>query len=196
MRVVRERAALRDAIEGAQREAKSAFGDSALLIERYFEDVRHIEVQIIGDTQGNVVHCFERECSIQRRHQKVIEVFTHLVLPSLLFFLFRSPFMSSPFINTSSGNTINSNHRYSATPDWAVRSGYWQVAEIRGAGDCGVHLRQRLFSILFSGSQYTLAGMISMSIPLLSFFAFLFLFFLSASGPSIPAALDSLIFIF
>ena len=101
MRVVRERAALRDAIEGAQREAKSAFGDSALLIERYFEDVRHIEVQIIGDTQGNVVHCFERECSIQRRHQKVIEVFNHPVLPLLLFFLFRSPFMSSPFINTS-----------------------------------------------------------------------------------------------
>eukprot|EP00026_Physarum_polycephalum_P004270 Phypoly_transcript_04287.p1 GENE.Phypoly_transcript_04287~~Phypoly_transcript_04287.p1 ORF type:complete len:714 (-),score=175.73 Phypoly_transcript_04287:81-2201(-) len=73
MRVVRERAALRDAIEGAQREAKSAFGDSSLLIERYFEDVRHIEVQIIGDTHGNVIHCFERECSVQRRHQKVIE---------------------------------------------------------------------------------------------------------------------------
>lgn len=77
MRIVREASALRGAIEGAKREAKSAFGDESLLIERYFEDVRHIEVQIVGDTHGNVIHCFERECSVQRRHQKVIEVCTH-----------------------------------------------------------------------------------------------------------------------
>lgn len=96
MRVVRETSALRSAIEGAKREAKSAFGDESLLIERYFEDVRHIEVQIIGDKHGNVIHCFERECSVQRRHQKVIEV------PYILFILLLIIF--SKRINA--GNTI------------------------------------------------------------------------------------------
>lgn len=95
MRVVRERGALREGIEGAQREAKSAFGDSSLLIERYFEDVRHIEVQIIGDTQGNVIHCFERECSVQRRHQKVIEVLPPPFPPSLF------PFPPFPLLSLS-----------------------------------------------------------------------------------------------
>jgi 3-methylcrotonyl-CoA carboxylase alpha subunit len=74
MRVVNEPSALAAAIEAARREAKGAFGDDSLLIERYFDDVRHIEVQIIGDHSGCVVHCFERECTIQRRHQKIVEV--------------------------------------------------------------------------------------------------------------------------
>jgi len=52
----------------------NSFGDDKLLVEKYFENVRHIEVQIFGDSFGNVIHLYERECSIQRRHQKIIEV--------------------------------------------------------------------------------------------------------------------------
>ena len=73
MRVVRDAGHLAAAIAGARREAKSAFGDDTLLIERYIEKPRHVEIQILGDTHGNIVHLFERECSIQRRHQKIIE---------------------------------------------------------------------------------------------------------------------------
>jgi acetyl/propionyl-CoA carboxylase alpha subunit len=73
MRTVREHADLLDAVAGAQREAESAFGDGSVFLERSVERPRHVEVQIFGDTQGTVVHLFERECSIQRRHQKVIE---------------------------------------------------------------------------------------------------------------------------
>ena len=73
MRVVREATAFADALESARREARSAFGDDRMLIERYLERPRHIEVQVFGDTQGNVVHLFERDCSVQRRHQKVLE---------------------------------------------------------------------------------------------------------------------------
>ena len=73
MRIVRERNEFAAALEGAQREAKSAFGDARVLIERYLERPRHIEMQVFGDSHGNVVHLFERDCSVQRRHQKVIE---------------------------------------------------------------------------------------------------------------------------
>lgn len=61
------------ALEGARREAQASFGDPACLIEKYIEKPRHIEVQILGDRHGNIVHLFERDCSLQRRHQKVIE---------------------------------------------------------------------------------------------------------------------------
>jgi 3-methylcrotonyl-CoA carboxylase alpha subunit len=61
------------ALEGAKREAKSAFGDDRVLIEKYVSRPRHIEMQIFGDTKGNAIHLFERDCSLQRRHQKVIE---------------------------------------------------------------------------------------------------------------------------
>jgi acetyl/propionyl-CoA carboxylase alpha subunit len=64
---------LEDAMAAARREAESAFGDGTLLIERYLEGARHIEVQIFGDGQGNVIDIFERECSLQRRHQKIVE---------------------------------------------------------------------------------------------------------------------------
>lgn len=62
-----------DALASCQREAKSSFGDDRVLIEKYILSPRHIEVQVFGDTHGNVVHMFERDCSLQRRHQKVIE---------------------------------------------------------------------------------------------------------------------------
>ena len=73
MRVVRDKAEFRGALEAARREAKSAFGDDHVLVERYLERPRHIEVQVFGDAKGNVVHLFERDCSVQRRHQKVVE---------------------------------------------------------------------------------------------------------------------------
>jgi acetyl-CoA carboxylase biotin carboxylase subunit len=73
MRVVREDKNLEDMVESAKREAKGAFGDDTMLIEKYVDSPRHVEVQILGDAQGNLVHLFERECSIQRRHQKIIE---------------------------------------------------------------------------------------------------------------------------
>ncbi|RKP09455.1 carbamoyl-phosphate synthase L chain, ATP binding domain-containing protein [Thamnocephalis sphaerospora] len=73
MRIVREKERLAEEIELAKGEALRSFGSDALLVERYFDKSRHIEIQIIGDQQGNVRHCFERECSIQRRHQKIIE---------------------------------------------------------------------------------------------------------------------------
>lgn len=73
MRIVRDQAAFGAALETASSEANSAFGDGRVFIEKYIEEPRHIEFQIMADTHGNVVHLFERECSIQRRHQKVVE---------------------------------------------------------------------------------------------------------------------------
>ncbi|MBI5352371.1 MAG: acetyl-CoA carboxylase biotin carboxylase subunit [Chloroflexi bacterium] len=73
MRVVNEEGELAEAIEGARREALNSFGDERLLIEKYLADAHHIEFQIFGDKHGNLVHLFERECSVQRRHQKIIE---------------------------------------------------------------------------------------------------------------------------
>ena len=73
MRIVEDKKDLKEAIAGAQREAKTGFGDDRVFIERYVASSRHIEIQILGDSHGNVVHLGERECSIQRRHQKIIE---------------------------------------------------------------------------------------------------------------------------
>ena len=73
MRIVREPGALADALAGARREARGAFGDDAMILERYVTTPRHVEIQVFGDRHGNVVHLWERECSVQRRHQKVIE---------------------------------------------------------------------------------------------------------------------------
>lgn len=75
---------LHEAIESAMREAKSAFGDAGLIVEKLIQRGRHIEVQIVGDGNGNVVHLFERECSLQRRHQKLIEEAPAANLPSAL----------------------------------------------------------------------------------------------------------------
>jgi len=73
IRVVREAKDFREAFEGARREAKNAFGDDSVLLEKYIQQPRHIEFQVFGDRHGNVVHLFERECSLQRRFQKVVE---------------------------------------------------------------------------------------------------------------------------
>jgi len=73
MRLVRERGELPAALAAAGREAQAAFGDSRVYLEKVIEGARHIEIQILADTQGNVIHLGERECSIQRRHQKLIE---------------------------------------------------------------------------------------------------------------------------
>ena len=73
MRLVTEAAGLADAVEGARREAGSAFGDDTLFLEHFVVGARHIEVQVVGDQHGRRVHLFERDCSVQRRHQKVIE---------------------------------------------------------------------------------------------------------------------------
>lgn len=73
MRLVENSKDFRTALEGAQREAKASFGDAACLIEKYVTQPRHVEIQVFADGHGNAVHLFERDCSLQRRHQKVIE---------------------------------------------------------------------------------------------------------------------------
>ena len=73
MRVVESEAGLAEAIGSARREAASSFGDDTVFLEKWLSHARHVEIQIMGDQHGNLVHCFERECSIQRRHQKIIE---------------------------------------------------------------------------------------------------------------------------
>ena len=73
MRLVEKPDDFADAFASAQREAQSSFGDPACLIEKFIQNPRHIEMQVMGDAHGNVIHLFERDCSMQRRHQKVIE---------------------------------------------------------------------------------------------------------------------------
>lgn len=81
MRIVREIDELESAIEGAKRESAQSFGSSHVILEKYFPTAYHIEVQVFGDQHGNVVHLFERNCSIQRRYQKIIEEAPALILP-------------------------------------------------------------------------------------------------------------------
>ncbi len=81
MRVVKDPKDLKPFLEEAQGEAQRAFGNSAVFLERYVERAKHIEVQILGDKKGNVIHLHERDCSVQRRHQKVIEIAPSVGLP-------------------------------------------------------------------------------------------------------------------
>ena len=81
MRVVRTPKDLNSFLEEAQGEAQRAFGNPAVFLERYIQRAKHIEVQILGDKHGNVVHLHERDCSVQRRHQKVIEIAPSVGLP-------------------------------------------------------------------------------------------------------------------
>lgn len=74
MRVVRDMEDVKEAFERCSSEALTAFGDGSMFIERLVEKPRHIEVQIIADSYGNTVHFFDRDCSVQRRHQKVVEI--------------------------------------------------------------------------------------------------------------------------
>ena len=80
MRVVNTDSEMSESLEAARREASNAFGDDRLLIEKYLSDAHHIEFQVLGDQHGNLVHLFERECSVQRRHQKIIEESPSLLL--------------------------------------------------------------------------------------------------------------------
>ena len=73
MRVVHSEEELDDALTAARSEARSAFGDDHVIVERYFTQIHHVEIQLLGDHHGNMIHLFERECSIQRRHQKIVE---------------------------------------------------------------------------------------------------------------------------
>lgn len=73
MRIVRSADEFLEALESARREARKAFGDDRVLVETYIERPRHVEVQVFGDMMGNVVSLWERDCSVQRRHQKIIE---------------------------------------------------------------------------------------------------------------------------
>ena len=82
MRLVEKPSELEDALNSAKREAKSAFGDDRFLVEKYLSAPRHVEVQVFGDAHGNIVHLFERDCSVQRRHQKVLEEAPAPNLPS------------------------------------------------------------------------------------------------------------------
>lgn len=84
IKIIRQESELEDAINTAAAEAKAAFGDDALFVERYIEDARHIEVQILGDSHGNLVHLGERDCSLQRRYQKVVEEAPAAMIPEEL----------------------------------------------------------------------------------------------------------------
>src|ERR1700741_4998878 len=82
MRVVRDEAQLAARLEEAQGEAKSAFGDASVFLEKYLPRARHIEVQVLADEHGNLLHLYERDCSVQRRHQKVVELAPAANLPT------------------------------------------------------------------------------------------------------------------
>jgi len=80
MRVARNQKELLEGLRSAASEAQAAFGDATVFLEKYIENPKHVEVQILGDKHGNLVHFYERDCSIQRRHQKVIEIAPSLYL--------------------------------------------------------------------------------------------------------------------
>ena len=82
MRIVEKDKDLEDQMKRAISEAESAFGDGSVFIEKYVSSPRHIEIQVLADTHGNIIHLFERECSVQRRHQKVVEEAPSVVLDS------------------------------------------------------------------------------------------------------------------
>jgi pyruvate carboxylase subunit A len=80
MRLVQDADELRHSLKGARREARRSFGDEAVYLEKFIQEPKHIEIQLLGDSHGNIIHLGERDCSIQRRHQKLIEIAPSLVL--------------------------------------------------------------------------------------------------------------------
>ncbi len=107
MRIVNAQSELKDAIETARREAEASFGDGKLLLERYLSEPRHIEFQILGDKHGNIIHLFERECSIQRRHQKIIEEAPSPVLtPDLRAKMGATAVKAATIVDYSSAGTV------------------------------------------------------------------------------------------
>ena len=83
MRVIRTEEDLHKTFEEAKREAKNAFGDDTVFFEKFIDQPKHIEVQIVADRHGNVMHLFERDCSLQRRFQKIVEVAPSFNLPNV-----------------------------------------------------------------------------------------------------------------
>ncbi|MXZ55290.1 MAG: biotin/lipoyl-binding protein [Gammaproteobacteria bacterium] len=107
MRVVENGDQLQADLESAQREAQSAFGNDTVFLERWITATRHVEVQILGDTHGNLVHFFERECSIQRRHQKIIEEApSPAITPELRVALGEAAVAVAKSLNYSSAGTV------------------------------------------------------------------------------------------
>jgi len=114
IRVVYEAEALPEAIESAQREAQQAFNDPRVFLERYIETGRHIEIQVLADSQGNTVHLFERECSAQRRHQKIIEESpSPLLTPAMRDQMGQAAVAAARAVNYVNAGTVE----FIATPD-------------------------------------------------------------------------------
>ena len=107
MRVVNAENELKEAIELAKREALNAFGDERLLIEKYLSEAHHIEIQVFGDKHGNLVHLFERECSVQRRHQKIIEESpSPLLTPALREHMGQAAVAAAKAVNYNNAGTV------------------------------------------------------------------------------------------
>lgn len=116
MRIVRQIDALEDAIRQAKQEAKNAFGDDTLFVEKFLTQARHIEVQIFRDTHGNAMHLFERDCSTQRRHQKIIEETPAVNIPAdIKQRMYQSAILAAEQINYTGAGTIE----FLYTPDGA-----------------------------------------------------------------------------
>ncbi|MDR0477870.1 MAG: ATP-grasp domain-containing protein [Desulfobulbaceae bacterium] len=121
MRVVRDLALLEVEIERARSEGKRYFGDGRLYAERYVENPRHIEVQILGDAHGNVVHLFERECSVQRRFQKIIE---ETPSPAL------TPQLRQKICQTAAGIARSAGYQNAGTVEFVYGSGEFYFLEV------------------------------------------------------------------
>src|SRR5689334_6409812 len=107
MRIVNAENELHDAIDSARREALNSFGDDRLLIEKYISNAHHVEFQVFGDQHGNLVHLFERECSVQRRHQKIIEETPSVLLtPKLREEMGRAAVAAAKAVNYFNAGTI------------------------------------------------------------------------------------------
>jgi acetyl/propionyl-CoA carboxylase alpha subunit len=107
MRIVNSESELHDAIDSARREALNSFGDDRLLIEKYIANAHHVEFQVFGDQHGNLVHLFERECSVQRRHQKIIEETpSPLLTPALREEMGRAAVAAAKAVNYYNAGTI------------------------------------------------------------------------------------------